>query len=406
VGYNVLTAQVLSRKAELNDRRNEAFRLHTQIEKHDALEPSGLAGLAESETRRVASLDLQLSALGSSIATANERAQSIYSATLPGWKPSYWFSEDRSRAKKARAQLSAEIETSESNKSRYSDERDRALAAIAGARQALEEHSAFDRREAEKRLVSLGDEIDQRAAELERLEAREKALADELEVPLREFLERRARLDVLKADLQRANRIERELGNASNSYERKQLHDECKSKFGTGSPREVIRNAEKAIASEERNSKKLERRLRAIERRSTLEIDLLVIDGSNLCYEGDKLIGLFALREVCAQLPDSLDVIVVFDGSIRKKLGVSDDTLRSQLRGTRVHIAASKAGADQTILDSAQAKTAFVLSNDTFAEFPDKSVVQEDRLLRHEIIGGRVMIEDLSIEVEYSNRSS
>lgn len=402
VEYNPLTGQVQSRKHALGELRATRADLRLRLGWYDAFDPSAAAGLGEFEARTVASLDVQLPELETALANAKEGAERVRPATLSGWNPYYWFSETRSTARRDLAQCIAESEKSKANIRRYVVERDRAMAAIAGAQESLEEYSTFDREAAAARLIGLDAEIEHESADLEKWEIREKALSSQLEVPLRTFLDLRRQLDGLKSDLDTATRFERELGCARDSFARRKIHEECERRFGTGSPREVITRNGKAIRSLQRNTDKLESRLREIARSGSLDVHMLVIDGSNLCYEDGKLIGLRALRAVCDGLPDDLDFIVVFDASIRKKLGVNDDALRSQLPEVKVHIVASKVRADATILTAAQDPKSFVLSNDRFADFPDKPAVHDGRLIQHEIINGRVVIQALSIDVGYS----
>jgi hypothetical protein len=406
VEYNPLTAQVQSRKVALGELRATTADLRSRLGWYDAFDPSGAAGLGEIEARTVTRLNVQLLELDTALAIAKERAERVRPATLSGWNPSYWFSEARSTARRELAQCIAECGRSEANIRRYVGERDRASEAIAGAQESLKMYSTFDRGAAAASLVGLDAEIERLGLDLAMWEAREKALGIELEVPLREFLDLRRQLDGLKLDLDTAKRLERELGAARDGVALRRIHDECERRFNTGSPRAVIKRTGPAIRSLERNTNKLERRLRDIARRGSLDVQMLIIDGSNLCYEDGRLIGLYALRAVCDRLPDGLDTIVVFDASIRRKLGVNDDTLRAQLPGVRVHVVASKAGADATILDAAQNPNSFILSNDQFADFPDKPAVQDGRLIRHEILNRRVLIEDLFIDIGYSNGGS
>lgn len=66
------------------------------------------------------------------------------------------------------------------------------------------------------------------------------------------------------------------------------------------------------------------------------------------------------------------------------------------------HIVASKQLADETILDIASNnKFDYVLSNDRFGEYLDKDVVRNDRLIKHEIVKGKVIIHDLDINCNY-----
>jgi hypothetical protein len=48
---------------------------------------------------------------------------------------------------------------------------------------------------------------------------------------------------------------------------------------------------------------------------------------------------------------------------------------------------------------------AFVLSNDQFQEFPEKAAKRYGRVIRHEIVTGRVIVHDLNIDVEFGNQA-
>jgi hypothetical protein len=63
---------------------------------------------------------------------------------------------------------------------------------------------------------------------------------------------------------------------------------------------------------------------------------------------------------------------------------------------------ASNQKADEMVLDAAAESTAYVISNDTFAEFPEKPAVREERLIKHEILSGRVFIHDLGVAEDFA----
>jgi len=65
------------------------------------------------------------------------------------------------------------------------------------------------------------------------------------------------------------------------------------------------------------------------------------------------------------------------------------------------HIVATKTKADETILKLATDDQSYVISNDRFAEFKDKRPVNDKRVIRHEIVSGKVFIPDLSIFETY-----
>ena len=70
-------------------------------------------------------------------------------------------------------------------------------------------------------------------------------------------------------------------------------------------------------------------------------------------------------------------------------------------REVRVHVVASKQAADQTVLETASPSDAYVISNDRFRDFTDKPAVSGQRLIRHEIVAGKVLIHDLNLAVAF-----
>jgi hypothetical protein len=57
--------------------------------------------------------------------------------------------------------------------------------------------------------------------------------------------------------------------------------------------------------------------------------------------------------------------------------------------------------ADETLLDVAADRDTYVISNDRFIDFPDKVVVSDKRLIRHEILDGMVLIPDLQFSERF-----
>ncbi len=124
------------------------------------------------------------------------------------------------------------------------------------------------------------------------------------------------------------------------------------------------------------------------------DIEALIIDGNNCCYEGDDFIGLAALIPMTENLAERYAVTVDFDADIRGLLGLSDSDLRAALPAQTVHVVAPHVKADETILDAADGPTTWVVSNDRFGEYRDKTSVKERRV-RHEILLGRILVRDL-----------
>jgi hypothetical protein len=224
-----------------------------------------------------------------------------------------------------------------------------------------------------------------------------------LEPIVKQVNDAKAKISRAQNDRKRAQTLERNLSNAGNSYERAMAHQACENEFDTGSPSKVISIKEAEIRRLERDLEKMEKRAKDIVTRAARDVKQLVIDGNNLCYEGDKFIGLDALKALVPALADLYKIQIVFDASIRRLLHSGDAEVRDAFgNAAQTHIVATKVKADETVLDLAGAtKTAFVVSNDRFAEFQEKPTVSDDRFIRHEIVGGRIFIHDLGISETY-----
>lgn len=94
---------------------------------------------------------------------------------------------------------------------------------------------------------------------------------------------------------------------------------------------------------------------------------------------------------------------VIFDAAIRHQLKRNDQEIRDQFnKRLNVHTVASKQLADETILETASHnKNDYVVSNDRFGELFDKEIVKNKRLIKHEILKGRVMIHEIDVNLKY-----
>jgi hypothetical protein len=215
----------------------------------------------------------------------------------------------------------------------------------------------------------------------------------------------------LEEQITEANRLDERLSAAANRVERAKLHDQCERRFGDRSPGAVIRairsqkrSLSSSVGDHEREIGRLRRDKAKTEQRVTeraavaaRDIDALIIDGNNCCYRGSDFIGLAALIPMTESLAKRYAITVVFDAAIRRLLGASDDAVRAALPAAEVHVVASHTKADETILDAADEPTAWVISNDRFGDYRDKKAVKEDRLIKHEIVSGRIFVHDLGV---------
>ncbi|MFV0477008.1 MAG: hypothetical protein ACK5ME_04130 [Parahaliea sp.] len=202
---------------------------------------------------------------------------------------------------------------------------------------------------------------------------------------------------------EKAQKLDDNLSYAGNSYERAMAHQTCERLFGTSSPQRAISKKEAEIRRFDRDLEKLYKRAKITIEKAARNIKKLILDGNNLCYEDSTFLGLDTLKVLVPALVKAYDVTVIFDASIRRALSGSDSDIRDMIGSSvKIHVVASGIKADETILDLAGTdSTAFIISNDRFAEFGEKMAVQQKRIIRHEIVSGRIIIHDLGISEVY-----
>ncbi|MDO8392481.1 MAG: hypothetical protein Q7V57_18560 [Actinomycetota bacterium] len=296
---------------------------------------------------------------------------------------------------------------------------------VTGLERALERFREFRSVDADVAIASIDTELPRFQARRDHLKARAADVDRAVEGPLAELAKYeseirdhestiaklRSELSRLEGQIAEADSIDKKLTNAANSYEKALLHQECDRRFGDSSPRAAvrllrsqmrllpsgIRDREQQIDRIRRNMGKTEQRIARLAEVAAREIDALIIDGNNCCYQDSDFIGLAALIAMTQKLAERYVVTVVFDADIRGLLGVSGDDLRAALPTAVVHVVATHVKADETILDAAHESTAWVVSNDRFGDYREKAAVKEGRVIRHEIVRGRVLVHDLGV---------
>ncbi len=216
-----------------------------------------------------------------------------------------------------------------------------------------------------------------------------------------------AEIQSLNDEIESAEEFERQLNNAADSYERAMIHQQCEHVFGHGSPRHVMATRRKRLDALQRDRRKLAERFAEEEQRieTLVRMRNLIIDGNNLCYaNGDEFVGVAPLQAVLEQLHGDYRVTIVFDAGITHQLRLGNTELRRLFpEDVEVHVVAAGRRADETVLAlAADASDTYVLSNDRFSDFFDKDAVREQRLIRHEIVNGRVLIHALGVDAHYA----
>ncbi len=214
-------------------------------------------------------------------------------------------------------------------------------------------------------------------------------------------------LAALQVRIDLATYYEGQLSIANSGDEKRQIHEQCESDFGEGSPRRVITSLTAERRKLTRDNEKLEARLRDVIRLLESQIQTLVLDGNNLCYAPaengkERFIGIDALKALVNYLSAKYKVILIFDSGIRRLLKMNDASLKVEFPTAVVTVMHSKAKADEGILGAAEFdKTAYIVSNDRFAEYREHPAVQDHRLLTHIIHPYSVQIQQLQVNVPY-----
>lgn len=369
----------------------KAFRPETEKGKIDSLEIT-----ATNLSRKIADQEVNTTNLNRRLHGANAAKVS----PLVVWK---YFTAEQKQLRSEAARLVSELASAKQQLSKDQGTLDKVRSDINAARKRISDHLNFDLSGSEMRLSSLGPEIERLkaahaadSAELVRIETKIRPHTQELD-------RLKSELATLNADIARANRFEQELSSAANSYERAMIHKECEEKFGTGSPKQVINDRRGKIRSLDNNIPKLERRIREELEKLERTIGHLLIDGNNACYEGQSFIGLRAISALLRELGGRYKTTVVFDASIRAMLKTDTQGVERAL-GTTVntHVAPTKSAADEYLLKLAdQDNSAFILSNDRFAEYHDYSAVKSGRLFRFLIADGKLMANDIDVAVNF-----
>ena len=312
------------------------------------------------------------------------------------WK---YFTAEQKQLRSEVSRLASELSSAKQQLSKDQVSLDKVRSDINAARKRISDHANFDLNVSEMRLSSLGPEIER----LKSAHAADNAKLVRIETKIRphtEELDRlKSELASLNADIAQANRFEQDLSSAANSYERAMIHKECEAKFETGSPKQVINERRGKIRSLENNIPKVERRILDELQKQERTIGHLLIDGNNACYERQSFIGLRAISALLRELGGRYRTTVVFDASIRAMLKTDTQGIERALGSSvNTYVAPSKAAADEYLLKLAdQDRSAFILSNDRFAEYHDYNAVKSGRVFGFLIAEGRLMANDLDI---------
>jgi hypothetical protein len=321
-----------------------------------------------------------------------------------GWNPKYWFSAERATFKVALSNEISELARLRSQLDLLQTQTRIHNNTITRLDGDLKQYNKYNAIECDTKISALQRETDALVVSLNKVTQKRDNLNIELHEPLMELEKITSQRANVISDVQRAQYMDNEMSRAANGYERAMIHEQSKQQFGDPSPRKIKVSKERELESIDRNIKKLQVRLEAIAEKSSRVIRRLVIDGNNMCYlqNPKKFLGLSALRPLANALADKYEVMIVFDASIREQLRKGDrEIAQCFVDRVSVHIVATGQKADESLLKIACEQDDWVISGDRFGEYPEMPAVKNKRLIRHEILEGKVLVNDLGINIRY-----
>lgn len=360
---------------------------------------------AQRTERTVADVQAKLLPAQQRLTSLESSAKELEAVASMGFDPRYWFSSERAVAKRKLSGAMQELIEQRSRVAGMKAEVSKAMELSRKLQSEIAMARTFDPLLAQSAIPAQQAILDRMQTELASLQQRSAQLDKALRAPLDDLRRHMAEQNLLISKISRAEAFEAELSNASNSYERALIHSRCGNDLGDSKPGNVLKESRGALRRIDNIVAKLQTRVDSLIRAATLDIGHIVIDANNLCYEGRRFLKLAALEALVPILTRKYKVTLIFDASIRRKLGLSNEDIAARFStAERVHVVASNRKADETVLAVAgDDPHTFVLSNDRFVDFPDMVTVTEERVLRHEIVGQIVYIHDLQIEAKFEN---
>lgn len=329
----------------------------------------------------------RLDEIDSAIESNQKRQDECQASSSTSWLSRLWPSSEEAVARRLVVELEMRLKSLQQHRSAAqeklaSDEpNERKLAADLGR------YRSFDPLEAEATITRLGEEL----AGLQRMMDHVRIASDRWESMVgnvwREWRKAQLQLNQINEDIAKAESFDQALSTAFDGKERAKIHGWCESYFEDGSPKAVKSRLARKRRELTHEVDKKEGRLRDVIRLLEKQIETLIIDGNNLCYAPSengkgKFIGLEALAALVPHLCQTYKVTLFFDPGIRQRLSMTDASLKAVFPGATVMVMRSKATADEGILAAAEFdQTAYIVSNDRFADYPEQPAVKERRIL-------------------------
>ena len=400
--YNPFTQECSRLHRGLERKKSEKNKLVDELSWFDSTIVSSLFYTLEGKEISRKKLQSLIDGIKLEIEKLQPKIEETKSYTKTLLNPFNWFNDNQKTYRKKLNELKIELGTNheqlQSSQKSLSD----TTSSINIINAEIKKYKNFDRKKVDDKVYKLNQEILLFEKEY-RIFSDLKKNAD---IVLRPVIEQingyQSSISAAKEKISKAEGFERDLTAAGNSYDRAMIHQECENTLGEGSPKKIKHQQEGLIRKLERDLEKAKKRAIHIREKTSQNIKKIIIDGNNMCYEGGRFVGFLPLIKLISELEKKYVVIIVFDSAIRAQVKANDQAIREQFNNINIHVVATKQLADETILVIASNDdSCYILSNDRFGEYMEKDVVKNNRLIRHEIVDGKVIIHDLNVNVRY-----
>lgn len=401
--YNPHTQKHHRLKQVLETSNSEKRSLSDELYWFDSTDISSLYFSFDGKEQAKNNIQLLITTGEKEIKVLNAKIQEAISRTKTLLNPLNWFNEKQKIYRKKLNELKKKLNSKEENNKLMVISLAKMNQSINKYKKEIDKHKKFDQKKVNDEIESLSQKIDSLEKEIKQIYVLKKNVDIKLQPILSQMEDFESKISEAEGGISRAQSFERDLEHANNSYERAIIHEKCERVLNDGSPKKIIKQQERTIARLKRDLEKAKKRAMQIGEKASRMIEKIVIDGNNMCYDGNEFVGLSPLIKSTYKLQKKYQVIVVFDSAIRYQIKANDKTIETKFNNnTKVHIVATKQLADETVLDIASGdELCYIISNDRFGEYKEKEVVINNRLIRHEIVAGKVIIHDFDINEKY-----
>jgi|TARA_R100000093_G_C1945485_1_gene74262 predicted nucleic acid-binding Zn-ribbon protein len=397
--------------AELDNAEKEASELRVKLEEarsdldwYDRTDPKVLSKNIEDLHGKRKLQSKLCNELQAEVYSIEQMISSLSLSINSRLNPINWFDSDQRGKRRNSAAMKKMLADRKNEISRVEVELTKLKQKIVENVNDIKRHESYDYDEKISEFEGLKNNLSTKEKEIRKIYEKKEKVDSELAPVINQILDAEEKIRCASKIKNEAEYLDNDLSRAENSYERAMVHKSCEERFGVGNPKRVVSKKESEIRRLERDIAKLHKRAENISNVAARDVQKLILDGNNLCYQGGRFIGLSSLISLVPVLVSDYKVVVVFDSSIRRSLGVGDSEIRESIgSGVEVHVVATSVKADETVIDIAgRDETAFIVSNDRFSEFGEKPAVRDDRVIRHEIVSGKIFINDLGVSVSFS----